>query len=216
MSDDAKLSRRARGVVSPEEAEGLASPAVDPEDPRYLIVAGTNARALRCVARPEGVWCIQPAIGGGTTCMSHGGATRNQRRAAARRLATKRAEAKLEDWGYEPVDDPFAVMADMTGRSVALVDVLASELASDRPNQATIEALRGAIDQAHRQAKDMASTGIEAARLRLDQQRTAMALELVRRLLARAHIELGTPLPGDDWMETALDATLTELESGGG
>lgn len=185
---------------------------VDPENPDLLIVAGSPARALRCTAMlSDGSdRCRRPANSGGTICDHHGAAAPQVKRANQRRLATKRAEKKLADWGYEPMDDPLAAMADLAGRAVALVDAISAELADGNITTASIEVLGAAIERAHRQAKDLASTGFEAARLKLEEDK----LDLLARVMRRAWAELGHD-EGDPRVQAALEVAYTEIEAGG-
>lgn len=163
----------------------------------------------RCTATANrtGERCERWAVRGATVCPTHGGRAPQVRAAAQRRLATQRGEKKLADWGYEPVEDPFAAMADLAGRALALVDALSSELADGRVDAANVEALGAAIDRAHRQVKGMADTGFEAARLRLEQQRVALDIAIVREVLKRRGVDPFAP-------EVQADITAVLLELG--
>lgn len=208
---DPKLSRRGRAraagrTPTPAEAAGDLSPAVDQDDPNYVIVAGSTARALRCKVRHEGVWCIQPAARGTEVCQAHGADAGQVRAAHARRLATARAAKKLSDWGYDPVTDPFAAMADLAGRSVALVEAISAQLADGEVTVASVDALGQAIERAHRQAKDLASAGFEAARLRLEEAK----VDLMDRIMRRAWAELGFD-QDDPRVQGALEVAYREI-----
>lgn len=184
---------------------------IDPDDPSIVWIAGrSECRAPRCIAllSDKTRRCNRPAAAGGWVCNSHGAAAPQVKAANARRLATIRGEKKLADWGYDPVDDPFAVMSDMAGRSVALVEAIATDLAEGKVTVANVEALGQAIERAHRQAKDLASTGFEAARLRLDQRRLALDVAVIRGVLRRRGLDADDP-----GVQSDVRAELLELRA---
>lgn len=126
-------------------------------------------------AETYGPWCSNRAgyktdhFGAGP-CFRHTGATPIQRRLGQRRLVEKRAAEKLSDWGYEPVTDPVAAMADLAGRAIGLLDAIGSSLADGTVTTGAIDALGVAMERAQRMAKDLASVGFEEQRVRLHRQ----------------------------------------------
>ena len=176
------------------------SVALDPVDPQ--------PEPARCTAtsRQSGERCKRAPTPGASVCYYHGGAAPQVRKAAARKLATQRAAAKLADWDYEPVDDPMGAMADYAGQARALVAVLASELADGKPTAATVEALGAALERAHRMAKDLASTGFEKRRLELSEDLHDWLAAFIAALVRKAGLD-----PDETQVQGWIDATLTEL-----
>lgn len=159
-------------------------------------------------------------------CRYHGGMTDAGRENGRRALLVAQdaeLEAKLRDWGYDPVDDPTAVLADLAGMARAMVDWWATRLATLDPedyrytDDKGAEQLRSevalherAMDRAAKFATEIAKLDIDERRVRVAEVQTALlaqALDRALRVRAAGLTPTQISVVGD-----ALHEALAELE----
>lgn len=181
-----------------------------------------NPAAQRCSARKtNGEPCPQVAMRGQTVCYVHGGAAPQNRKAAQRRLAKVDADKQLAEMGYEPVTDPIATLADVAGRSVALMDWFearvealhqelrypSSEVGTEQLRSEVV-LLERAMDRVGKLASRLAELGYEERRVRVEEAQLDLMAEAIRLALA----ELGLAERYDEAI-TVVARHVAELEA---
>lgn len=123
-------------------------------------------------------------------CKYHGGSTPAGRiQGRELKLAAQDAELnrKLSEWGYEPVEDPVEVLADLAGMARAMVDFWATRLDAIDPDDYRFTDAKGAeqlrsevtlheraLNTARQFATEMAKIDIDKRRVRVDEVRAAL------------------------------------------
>lgn len=130
--------------------------------------------------------------GGVTVCRMHGGNLPQVIRAAANRTPEARAKRYLEERGYEPIDDPITVLADLAGEAVAMKDYFRSQIESLRYEHRAGEQLRAevalyerAMDRCSKIVTDIMKLGIAERRARIEEAQAVMMLEIFRTTVKR-------------------------------
>lgn len=186
--------------------------------PAPFRASAFNPAAPACRALND--TCPNPAIAGGTVCKTHGGSTKHIKAAAKRRLAVAKADAKLRELEYEPVEDPVSELADIAGQAKALMEWAGARVA-DLQNALTytdahdVDQLKAEVG-VYERAMDRTAKLVEAcARLGLDERR--VALEEGQAELAVAALRLAVQRAGlaEPQRQAVIDAwsvALPELE----
>lgn len=161
---------------------------------------------------------------GQTVCYMHGGAAPQNRRAAQRRLAQVEANRQLAEMGYEPVVDPIATLADVAGRSVALMDWFearvealhqqlryeSSEVGTEQLRSEVV-LLERAMDRVGKLCSRLAELGYEERRVRVEEAQALMVAAALQLALDRG----GVPEPLRQPVLEAFAVALPELEAAG-
>jgi hypothetical protein len=166
---------------------------------------GTVDRA-QCTARSKrsGERCKAYPVRGATVCNTHGGAARQVRAAAARRLEVEEVETEVRNLiafeALEGVDDPLAVLSELAARALATERALAArvnDLAQDdrlryKASGAGTEQLRAEValwERWHKQAASLADLlarhNFEERRVRLSEKQGALVVGVLRAVFAR-------------------------------
>jgi hypothetical protein len=173
--------------------------------PAAMGPLGTADR-LQCTARSKrsGERCRAYPVRGATVCNAHGGAARQVRAAAARRLEVQEVEEEVRNLiafeSLEGVDDPLSVLSELAARALATERALAArvnDLAADdrlryKAAGAGTEQLRAEValwERWHRQAAALADTlakhNFEERRVRLSEKQGALVVDVMRAVFAR-------------------------------
>ena len=133
----------------------------------------TNRAGARCRKRPE------PGM---RVCRMHGGATPNAKAGAAVRLLEAKVAGEVTKRGWEPLTDPLAAYADLTGEVWAFKELCREQLAALRTwdysdlkaaedIKPIVAVYERALDRAAKALVDMMRLGLDAAALRQAKER---------------------------------------------
>jgi hypothetical protein len=98
---------------------------------------GPIVRQCTGTSRRTGKRCTRSAMKGQSVCYTHGGAAKQNRRAAARRLALGEARAELTRMGVPIEVDPAEAMLEMVCEAAGNVAFLRGRVADLRPDLGT-------------------------------------------------------------------------------
>lgn len=157
---------------------------------------------------------------GAPVCVAHGGASKQVKHAAKRRLAIAKADAKLRELEYEPVADPVSELADVAGQAKALMEWAGARVA-ELQNALTytdghdVDQLRAevgvyerAIDRTAKLVEACARLGLDERRVALEEGQAELAVAALRLALERA----GLAEPVRQAVIDAWSVALPELE----
>lgn len=190
------------------------SPAIDPENPDLVIVAGGKGRAPRCHARvdpdehPDGR-CIQPTVRGATVCFRHGGAAGHVRQAGYRRWVREQQQRELANLEVRPIGDPVVELGEVAGQAIALLEWAAAKAADDAANPEWLDRMERSMDRAGKLLAECGRLGLEERRVRLDEARLDLVAAVVMGVLRRAGLD-----PEAAEVQGWLEATYAELGPG--
>lgn len=134
-----------------------------------------------------------PHLGVGA-CKMHLGNSPSHVRAGRRMLAERGAARSLAEVGYEPVEDPYATLADVAGRAVAMSEHFANRVAeldeyryrSDVDTEqlrAELTLLKDFMSMAGKMAADLARLGFEDRKVRVDEATAGMLVACMTAML---------------------------------
>jgi hypothetical protein len=145
--------------------------------------------------------CQKLPMKGQRTCRSHGGAARHSRAKAAERLAEADAAATVAKFGWEPISNPYEVLADLLGEIVAFKDYLRGKVDElDRlvtfgeggeQVKGVLGAYERALDRSLKAAGDIGKLDLSARALQFEQAVSAAEAAWLGGVLESVLVEAG-------------------------
>lgn len=176
-------------------------------------------------ARTTGKQCGNYPLPGQEICRMHGGAAKQNREAAARRLATQQIEqqvdATLAHHGITAVEDPLAELGKLASASKAMTEALGARvnaLGTDLEHsggekyspviKAELMMYERALDRTHRLLDSLIKAGYAERQISIAEQEALLVAGVIRRVVAG----LGLSPAQVEQAQTLLAAEFRALE----
>jgi len=175
-------------------------------------------------ARTTGNQCGNYPLPGQEICRMHGGAAKQNREAAARRLATQaieqQAEATLAHHGITAVEDPLAELGKLASASKAMTEALGArvnaltelehfDLKQSPDLKAEVQMYERALDRTHRLLDSLIKAGYAERQVSIAEQEALLVAGVIRRVIAG----LGLTTEQQAQASTLLAAEFRALEA---
>lgn len=150
-------------------------------------------------AKTTGKQCRNDPMQGQEICRMHGGAAKQNREAAARRLATQRIEqeagAVLAHQGITAVEDPLAELGKLASASKAMTEALGARVNAltelehfdDKRSpdlKAEVQMYERALDRTHRLLDSLVKHGYAERQISIAEQEALLVAGVIRRVIA--------------------------------
>lgn len=162
--------------------------------------------------------CTYLAMVGGTRCRRHGGAAKQVRAAAARRVAEAKATQAIQREHLSPVDDPIAALRELAAEALGVKRYFAervNQLEQLRYQAGAGEQVRGelllygqAFDRAARLCESLAKLNLDERVTRIEEANVVLLVAVLARVLASPELGLdaGRQARGRELLADALEA----------